>query len=109
MNSPIALFVYSRPDHTHRTIEALKCNPEAAISDLIVFSDAARTLHQESAVAHVRDYVAQIEGFRTLTIHHRPHNFGLAKSIIEGVTEVLKNHERVIVMEDDLVTSLWQW
>ena len=105
MKAPIALFAYSRPDHTYRTIEALKRNPESIHTDLIIFSDAAKTLKHDTAVKQVRDYISQINGFRSLTIHHRPYNFGLAKSIIEGVTEILKIHERVIVMEDDLVTS----
>jgi putative methyltransferase (TIGR04325 family) len=105
MNAPIALFVYARPDHARRTVEALLKNPEASSSDLIVFSDAARTADKEESVRLVREYVAGIEGFRSLTIHHRPENFGLAKSIIEGVTQVLAEHERVIVLEDDLETS----
>jgi putative methyltransferase (TIGR04325 family) len=105
MNSPIALFVYARPDHTRRTVESLSRNPEAADSDLIIFSDAAQTTDKEEAVKRVRDYVAGIEGFRSLTIHHRSENFGLAKSIIEGVTQVLIEHERVIVLEDDMETS----
>jgi putative methyltransferase (TIGR04325 family) len=105
MNAPIALFVYTRPDHARRTVEALLKNPEASGSDLIVFSDAARTQDKEEAVHHVREYVTGIQGFRSLTVHHRPQNYGLAKSIIEGVTQVLADHERVIVLEDDLETS----
>ena len=105
MTASIALFVYARPDHARRTVEALLKNPEASSSDLIVFSDAARTQDKEDAVRQVREYVAGIHGFRSLTLHHRPQNFGLAKSIIEGVTQVLAEHERVIVLEDDLETS----
>jgi hypothetical protein len=105
MNAPIALFVYARPDHARRTVEALLNNPEASSSDLIVFSDAARTPDKEYAVRGVREYIAGIQGFRSLTLHHRPRNFGLAKSIIEGVTQVLAVYERVIVLEDDLETS----
>lgn len=86
-------------------MEALLKNLEAADSDLIIFSDAARTPDKEGAVRRVREYVAGIEGFRSLTVHHRPQNFGLAKSIIEGVTEVLTDREQVIVLEDDLETS----
>lgn len=103
--APIALFVYARPNHTRRTVEALLSNPQAASSDLIIFSDAARTPDKEEAVRLVREYVSGIEGFRSLTVHHRTQNFGLAKSIIEGVTQVLADHERVIVLEDDLVSS----
>ena len=105
MNTPIALFVYARPNHTRRTVESLLKNSEAASSDLIVFSDAARTPSKEEAVQRVREYVSCIKGFRSLTVHHRPENYGLAKSIIEGVTQVLEEHEKMVVLEDDMVTS----
>lgn len=105
MSAPIALFVYARPEHVRRTVESLLRNSEAANSDLIVFSDVARTSDKEKAVRQVREYVDGIEGFRSLTIHHRPENYGLAKSITEGVSQVLSEHDRVIVMEDDLETS----
>lgn len=105
MTAPIALFTYCRPEHTRRTVEALQQNLLAAESDLIVYSDAARTPDKQAAVDQVRAYLETITGFRSLTIHRRPGNYGLAKSIIEGVNEVLTQYERVIVLEDDLVTS----
>jgi putative methyltransferase (TIGR04325 family) len=105
MNAPIALFVYARPDHTRRTVQALLNNPEASGSDLIVYSDAARTHDKEEAVQRVRKYVSGIQGFRSLTVYYRQQNYGLAQSIIEGVTHVLEYYERVIVLEDDLETS----
>jgi putative methyltransferase (TIGR04325 family) len=105
MPAPVAFFVYNRLDHTQKTVEALQKNPLAKETDLIVFSDAARTPDKEGAVVAVRGYVASINGFKSLTVHHRPHNYGLANSIIDGVTQVLGEYERVIVMEDDLVTS----
>ncbi len=105
MPAPIALFVYDRPDHTRKTIDALRKNALVEETDLIVFSDAARSPEVGNAVDAVRYYVASIKGFNSLTIHHRPHNYGLANSIIDGVSQVLGEYERVIVMEDDLVTS----
>ena len=103
--SPITLFAYARADHVRRTVEALLLNPEAATHDLIVFSDAARSSEKQAAVYEVRAYLATITGFRSVTIHYRSNNFGLAKSIIEGVTQVLSEHDRIIVLEDDMVTS----
>ena len=103
--SPVVLFVYNRIDHTHRTVRALSSNVLAKETDLIIFSDAARTLDQQTSVNEVRAYLKAITGFRSVTIHHRPHNFGLAKSIINGVTQVLAVHGRIIVLEDDMVTS----
>ena len=68
MNSPIALFVYSRLNHLRRTIEALKENPEAAKSDLIIFSDAAKFSDMQKAVEDVRQYIRDIRGFKSVSI-----------------------------------------
>lgn len=103
--APIALFVYNRPVHTRVTLEALRANHGAAESDLIVFSDAGRTNGDDDAVGAVRDYLRQLRGFQLLEVVERPKNLGLANSIISGVTQVLTKYDRVIVMEDDLLTS----
>jgi len=103
--APIALFVYSRLSHTRLTVEALLNNPGVEFSDLIIFSDAARIPGKQTNVDEVRDYLKTITGFRSITIHHRPYNFGLAKSIIDGVTKVVNERGRIIVLEDDIVTS----
>jgi putative methyltransferase (TIGR04325 family) len=105
MNAPIVLFVYARPAHTRRTVEALLDNLEAAESDLVVFSDAAGSADEADSVRSVREYVSRVEGFRSLVVHHREQNLGLARSIISGVTQVLSEHQRVIVLEDDMITS----
>lgn len=103
--APIALFVYNRLDHTEQTVSALKRNFLAPDSDLFVFSDAPRNPEAIQAVLSVRDYIANITGFKSVTIIERPVNLGLANSIIDGVTSVAKQHGRVIVIEDDLITS----
>lgn len=105
MTAPIALFVYDRVWHARRTVEALLNNELSSATDLVVFSDAARTPQRQAAVDDVRAYLGTIGSFRSITIHHRPSNFGLAKSIIDGIGQVLNDHERVIVLEDDMVTS----
>ena len=79
MTAPIVLFTYSRSDHTRRTVESLLQNQLSQESDLIVFSDAPRTLDKQARVDEVRAYLNTITGFRSITIHHRPHNFGLAR------------------------------
>jgi putative methyltransferase (TIGR04325 family) len=105
MFAPIVIFSYSRKYHLQQTIESLLKNPEAAKSDLIIFSDAARSIIDQAAVLKVREYIAAIKGFKSITIYNQKQNFGLAKSIIEGVTKVLEDYERIIVLEDDLVVS----
>lgn len=103
--APIALFVYNRLDHTRLTLEALRRNALAAESDLIIFSDAARTSAAEPGVKAVRDYVKNVDGFKSIAIIERPQNLGLAKSVIDGITSICKLYGRVIAVEDDLVTS----
>lgn len=103
--APIILFVYNRSEHTKRTIEALKKNFEATESELYIFSDKEKKESEKKAVDEVRRYIKRISGFKKIQIVEREENFGLAKSIINGVTEILKDNEKVIVLEDDLVTS----
>lgn len=103
--SPVVLFVYNRLWHTRQTVEALLQNSLAEKSDLIIYSDAAKNQASEGAVREVRDYIATISGFKSINIIEREKNWGLANSIIDGVTAVVNKFGRVIVLEDDMVTS----
>lgn len=103
--APVVLFVYERPEHTRQTLDALQRNPEARSSDLIVFADAPANDASVAGVTATRQIVESITGFRSVTVNQQGENRGLAGSIIAGVTQVLRNHEKVIVVEDDLVTS----
>jgi len=103
--APIVLFVYARPEHTRRTLEALAANMLAEQSDLIVYADAARSEREAEAVRAVRELIRATSGFRSVMLVERDMNFGLARNIIEGVSEVLRERERVIVLEDDIVTA----
>lgn len=104
--APIALFVYKRLEHTIRTVNALKQNKLAAQSKLYIFSDAADNPEDEAKINAVRKYIHTIDGFSEIEISEQEKNLGLAHSIISGVTKVVNEHRRVIVLEDDIVTSL---
>ncbi|QWD20098.1 glycosyltransferase family 2 protein [Polynucleobacter paneuropaeus] len=101
----IILFTYARPWHTRQTIDALKLNFLASESDLIIYSDASPAENVLDSVVELREYLKTISGFRSVEIRFREENFGLSRSIIEGVSEVLKMCDRIIVLEDDMVTS----
>ncbi len=103
--APVVLFVYNRPWHTRQTIEALCKNPGSRDSDLIVFSDGPKDAASESKVKEVRQYLRSIQGFKTIRIIEREQNIGLASNIISGVTDVVDEYHKVIVLEDDIVTS----
>ncbi len=103
--APILLFVYNRPEHTQRGIESLQRNPLAQQSRLFIYSDAARTHEDEAAVAEVRRYIRTVTGFASVDVVERDRNWGLAASIVDGVTTRVHEFGRVIVLEDDLVVA----
>ncbi|MEQ7802514.1 sugar transferase [Pedobacter sp. ASV1-7] len=102
--APIALFVYNRPEHTRRTLNFLQKNRLAEESRLFIFSDGAAS-GQEENVRAVRELAKTITGFKSVELIERPHNFGLANSVIDGVSRLCKEYGRAIVLEDDVLTS----
>ena len=103
--SPIVLFVYNRPEHVRRTVEALQKNRLACDSELIIYSDGSSNHESILKIANVREYLKAITGFRKIQIRESLTNKGLSNSIIDGVTSVLFEYGKVIVLEDDMVTS----
>lgn len=105
MLAPILLFVYNRPAHAKRAIEALLHNTLAAESELFIYSDAARSPEDCKSVNEVRSFIHSVNGFKKVHIIEREKNYGLARSIIDGVTTQVNAYGRTIVLEDDLVTA----
>lgn len=102
--APICLFVYNRLDETKQTIEALKKNYLAKESELFIFSDGAKNEKAIQEVEEVRTYLKTIKDFKLIKIFKSKDNKGLANSIISGVSKVIKEYGKVIVLEDDLLT-----
>lgn len=105
--APIALFVYNRPEHTRRTIKFLQQNLLAEESRLYIFSDAAKGIDNQSLVDEVREFIRTVDGFKHIEIIERKSNLGLANSIIDGVSRLVKEYGKVIVFEDDLISSMY--
>ena len=103
--SPIALFTYNRADHTRQAVESLLKNEEAKYSELFIFSDGAKTPEKQKGVDENRAYIHTVSGFKSVTIIEREKNWGLANSLIAGITEIVNKYGRVIVVEDDLILS----
>lgn len=102
--APIVMFVYNRADHFKKTVEALSKCKEAKDSDLFIFSDGAKNAENESKVQDVRNEIKEVQKqnlFHSLTVFESTENKGLAKSVIDGVTEIINRFGKVIVVEDD--------
>ncbi|OGI20890.1 MAG: glycosyl transferase [Candidatus Melainabacteria bacterium RIFOXYA12_FULL_32_12] len=103
--APIALFVYNRLEHLEKTINALQNNILALDSELYIFSDGAKDEKSSEQVNKIRKYIKTISEFKKIIVIEREKNLGLANSIISGVTEVINKYGKIIVLEDDMVTS----
>lgn len=103
--APILLFVYNRPLHVRRSIESLLANELAKDSELYIFSDAAKDETAQPNVNEVRQFIHSIKGFKEIHYVERTENWGLARNIIDGVTTLVNQYGRVIVLEDDLIVA----
>jgi hypothetical protein len=103
--APVVIFAYRRPIHTQRVVDALLANPEAQDTDLIVFVDGPKTPREKHSVNEVLAIFSSLTGFASIDVQSSPTNLGLARSVIQGVTSVLGQHDRIIVLEDDILVS----
>lgn len=105
MLAPIILFAFNRPEALKNTIQTLLQNVEAKSSDLYIFVDGPRSNKpgEKEKVKEVQDYVKAIKGFKSLHYNFNKENKGLGNSIIAGVSQIINQYGRAIVLEDDLV------
>lgn len=107
MYAPVVLFVYKRLTQTQATVEALKKNILAQDTDLYIFSDGPKSTADKEAIISLRQYLKSITGFKSITIRESDKNNGLATAIVSGVSEIVNRYGRVIVLEDDIMTSAY--
>lgn len=105
MPAPIALFAFNRPDHLQRTLDALAGNALAGQSALTIFCDGPRHEEEQEKTNAVRRIAHAAQGFVSVAVVERERNWGCANAVIDGLTQMFAKHERLIVIEDDILTS----
>ena len=106
--APIVLFTFNRPIHTKKVLEALALNNLASESILYVFCDGPKentTQENLLKIQETRDIVKSKIWCKEVHIIEQEKNKGLANSVIDGVTEIINKYDKVIVLEDDIVTA----
>jgi acetyltransferase-like isoleucine patch superfamily enzyme len=106
--APIVLFVYNRSYHAQQTLEALSANDLADQSTLYIYSDGPKSLASPEDIKKiegVREFIKSKKWCKTVNVIEAPYNIGLANSFVKGVSEVVNKHGKVIVLEDDQITS----
>jgi len=106
--APIVLFAYKRPVHVLKTLESLMSCELASQSVLYIYSDGPKentTDAEINQIHEVRKVLRQKQWCKEVHIIEAEKNKGLAKSIVDGVTETVNRFDKVIVIEDDLILS----
>lgn len=108
MTAPIVLFVYNRPDHTLKTLDALSSNIHADQSELIVFADGPRADASDATlqvIEETRKLFQKKFRFRKITLEFSEKNLGCSHALYRGISKVLTTYENAIIVEDDIHTS----
>lgn len=100
--APIVIFAYRRPRHFAAVIDALRANPGADELTVIIYCDGPKIEAHEADVRLVREAARNVCGFRKVEVIERNRNFGLSRSVTEGVRDVCDEFGCAIVLEDDI-------
>lgn len=106
--APVVLFTYNRPIHTKKVLDSLAEAYKANETEVYIFSDGPKdeiNTQEITKIKEVRKILREENRFFKVNLVERDVNFGLARSIIEGVTSVIAKHGKIIVLEDDLVVQ----
>jgi hypothetical protein len=101
--SPVAIFVFNRPLHTYNLLESIINNKVSKKIKFYIFSDNYKNIEDKKKVAEVRSCINSYKKKINISVIKYKKNKGLYKSIIYGVSEILKKFPKIIVLEDDLV------
>lgn len=103
--TPIALFTYNRAEHTARVLNSLTNCARLDECSLHIYCDAPKQEEHAAGVEASRQVVREHAAKFDATVIERDTNLGLARSIVDGVTDLCNRYGRAIVLEDDLVLS----
>ena len=98
-NTAIAVFAYNRPSHLKRVLVSFQ---DYGIKNFFVFLDGPKNKEDKLIQDEITFIIKQIK-FAKVKLIKSKSNSGLAKSIMSGVTRILKKFKNIIVIEDDCI------
>lgn len=103
--SPVLISVYDRKSHLEKCINSLRQNELAKETIIYIVSDNYHTWEYKAKIEEVRDYVKSITGFKEVRFIFNEKNLGAFLSVRNAIEIVLKEHGKVIFLEDDIEVS----
>ena len=109
MSAPIVVFAYRRLVHLKKCLKALEiaCREQAEKADLYLFADGYKSEADRDEVQAVQEFAAHYacDCFNKVVPFLSERNKGLQASVIDGVSKIIEQYGKVIVVEDDLVVA----
>ena len=104
--APVLLVAFNRPDHFAKTLEALSKNTIAKNTILYISIDGPVTKKDRISQSLISNFIKlnSTNFFKIISIENK-NNKGLSANIIDSVSYVLTKHKKIIVLEDDLISS----
>jgi GR25 family glycosyltransferase involved in LPS biosynthesis len=106
--APIVIFAYNRPWHLSQMLESLRNNFLAEESHITIFCDGPKQgagMEDLQRIEEVRSIARSQTWAKRLDVIASEVNKGLANSVIDGVSKILDQYGRIIVVEDDVILS----
>ena len=103
--APIIIFTYNRYKHFEITLKSLSKNYLSKESELYIFCDGPKNLSDKKKISRIYNLYLLNKTFKRKKIIFRKKNIGLKKNITQGVSQILKDYDSVIVLEDDMISS----
>ena len=100
--SPVLIFCYNRPNKLNNLINSIQNNFDYSKYKYYFFCDGAKTALDNTKIKKNLEIIKKFKVKNKIIIKKKK-NYGLAKSIISGVSSVLKKNKFCIILEDDLV------
>ncbi|MCB4755542.1 MAG: glycosyltransferase [Elusimicrobia bacterium] len=97
LNTAIVLITYNRPHHTAQVLDSMRTE---GVTNFVIYMDAPLNKKDHALQKELVKIYESID-WAKIKLIRRGKNTGLATSITECVSEQLKHHDSVILLEDD--------
>jgi hypothetical protein len=101
--TPIVIFLYKRPRHARELLDSLQKCARLTECEIFIYCDGVKNPADLDNVNETRSVAREFGSKNNASIVEREQNMGLARSIVEGVTQMCDQFGRVIILEEDFI------
>ena len=103
--TPLLIFAYNRPEHLKKCLNAVISMENLENFQIYLKVDGPKNDNDRQKVFETRLVIEDFSKNQNSIVEYSLVNKGLSSSIIGGVTKLFETHERLVVLEDDLIPS----